>query len=885
MLTVFDRQQQSVQGAVEEAGLWLEVPAGLVRVCRAEDLHAEPGLCVGLVVEEVPARNLRGREDILFSRSQSDLLLQLCVLVAFICRYDAHLLGGHRGDRRAGDVVQTLLVQAHQLNVVNCSQRLTAPERQTPQSGHCQRQLRHEGETRKAGEVPALAHWRGGGVAASCIVVEGNRSVEVEEWSGRQHKGGDGMGGHRASPWQHLDVVELALVVPAAQRHLPYWEAGIDDAGQSHTIHKSGDAGLEHLQSESQPSFARELLFGLRAQRPRSHKLRSHVEAPQQTRALRHLQAVALWLPAGVKEGVAQNPSAKAHVGLGRSCQQADTLCMAEGRQGSEAIGATSALEACRDLRFQVRPVRASEERQRLRGASAPADGHLKHLLLQHPVAPQICLEAIVLHHLEGAALVREEGGGPAQRLGLEDLFEGKRKGSRRRNLWRLRPVHFACTSSPLLCSSLQRCDGDEGIHAHRNPESTLLIYLNVVQPLKPMGGIRGPHLQLLAARCGGEVAAQLKLQHLLPFRLHRVEAPVPVHAATLERLQDDGKVLEVATGDRHKRAALRQQPSSFARGEVGPTELRELGGVGGGPHWSHDLIVTTPGLEGVEEAIPKALQVRVHTPNQRPGNGRRRVHPNVVLVDHPAPAASSAPVCHRGQLLRGPEASARVRPESVQELLVGGAGVVQTNSCHQLLKALITAEESHELLRGRLARCRVQKHQLSLQLGRLNGGRQVEDVPGIPPGALIPNPHVVDVYLEALLDALQPGHVVENVVLAKEGAVADPARNTPGQRIGPDLRIPGLGFLQQPGLIASGAVRLLAFEAHVRRLGTISRLGISSDLHLQHLQGSAVLGLEEQVQDLAPLGLRVILQQSRRCPGTESTDALERVSVSFPPL
>ena len=27
-----------------------------------------------------------------------------------------------------------------------------------------------------------------------------------------------------------------------------------------------------------------------------------------------------------------------------------------------------------------------------------------------------------LLHHLEGAALVREEGGGPAQRLGLEDL-------------------------------------------------------------------------------------------------------------------------------------------------------------------------------------------------------------------------------------------------------------------------------------------------------------------------------------------------------------------------------------------------------------------------------------------------------------------------------
>src|SRR5206468_1313522 len=67
----------------------------------------------------------------------------------------------------------------------------------------------------------------------------------------------------------------------------------------------------------------------------------------------------------------------------------------------------------------------------------------------------------------------------------------------------------------------------------------------------------------------------------------------------------------------------------------------------------------------------------------------------------------------------------------------------------------------------------------------------------------------------------------------------------------------------------------------HVRGFGAVGGVGVAADLHLEDLQGGAVAGLEQVVQDLAALRFGVVGQQ----PGVAATaadraDAVERAAT-----
>ena len=64
-----------------------------------------------------------------------------------------------------------------------------------------------------------------------------------------------------------------------------------------------------------------------------------------------------------------------------------------------------------------------------------------------------------------------------------------------------------------------------------------------------------------------------------------------------------------------------------------------------------------------------------------------------------------------------------------------------------------------------------------------------------LAPRHLVPDADVVDLELVRLLDALQPGDVVADVVVGEEGAVADPPGHAPGEAEGADL---GVARLQE---------------------------------------------------------------------------------------
>ena len=64
----------------------------------------------------------------------------------------------------------------------------------------------------------------------------------------------------------------------------------------------------------------------------------------------------------------------------------------------------------------------------------------------------------------------------------------------------------------------------------------------------------------------------------------------------------------------------------------------------------------------------------------------------------------------------------------------------------------------------------------------------------------------------------------------------------------------------------------------HVRRLSALRGLRVSADLHLKDVDGRAEAGLEEIVEDLTALRLRVVGEVTRgRTPSTQSADAVER--------
>mmetsp|Transcript_25358 Transcript_25358/g.58801 ORF Transcript_25358/g.58801 Transcript_25358/m.58801 type:complete len:545 (-) Transcript_25358:489-2123(-) len=518
-------------------------------------------------------------------------------------------------------------------------------------------------------------------------------------------------------------------------------------------------------------------------------------------------KAVSLGLTACLKEGVPQGPGTQGHMPWAQrlSCQ-----VLLRRPNSHEGAGLTDGVperdqwccgERLRTFKtsvhrhFQVGPVGISKQRQGLRGR-APANRELQNLLLKDTrclLTPAISFRTPgCLRNLEGPALVGEEGRRPAQRLVLKVLDERQRK--------RLRRWHGLAGSCRLSFSFfrglLQRADGYDRIHRNLEPEEAFGRQLRVWVPLKPVASVRGPDLQVAAPPGRCELAAKLDRKHLRGLRFGRVEAPAVVHAAALEGLQDNGEVCQVGAGNGDVGAALRQQTRTVAGREIDPAELCELRGVCAGPHGRHDLVVSTPRLKCVEQAIPEAFHVRIHTPDQGPRYRRSRVHPNIVLIDHAAPASGAAPVGHGRGLLRRPKPRGVVLSDRIGESGVSTAGVVQTNRCDGVPKTLVPSKLVQEVLRH-LPRRRIQHHQLCGQICFLDGSCEVENVPGSTPLSFVPNANIINLEAQSLFNASEPGDMVENVVLAEERVVSNPSWNAPGQAIRTNLRISGLGLLQ----------------------------------------------------------------------------------------
>lgn len=129
------------------------------------------------------------------------------------------------------------------------------------------------------------------------------------------------------------------------------------------------------------------------------------------------------------------------------------------------------------------------------------------------------------------------------------------------------------------------------------------------------------------------------------------------------------------------------------------------------------------------------------------------------------------------------------------------------------------------------------------------------------------------------LLRAPQPIQVVVNVVAREERAVADPARRAPAQRVQLDVWVASLGLLHQPPLVPAVKAQVVA-RVHVRRLGRLRALRVPADLGLEDLHGAALARVEEQVEDVGPLRIRIVVKQPRRAAAArERAQALKHAA------
>ncbi len=103
----------------------------------------------------------------------------------------------------------------------------------------------------------------------------------------------------------------------------------------------------------------------------------------------------------------------------------------------------------------------------------------------------------------------------------------------------------------------------------------------------------------------------------------------------------------------------------------------------------------------------------------------------------------------------------------------------------------------------------------------------------------------------------------VDQVVCVIRRIGTEPTRRSPSQTDKFDVGIAGFGLLHQPPLVATCVV-LVGGGALVGGFGALGRVGVAADFNLENLQRSAIIGLEQIVQNLAALRFWVIDQQAR---------------------
>jgi hypothetical protein len=67
-----------------------------------------------------------------------------------------------------------------------------------------------------------------------------------------------------------------------------------------------------------------------------------------------------------------------------------------------------------------------------------------------------------------------------------------------------------------------------------------------------------------------------------------------------------------------------------------------------------------------------------------------------------------------------------------------------------------------------------------------------------------------------------------------------------------------------------------------VARLGAVGGVYVRADLDLKVLQGSAIAGFEEVIEDLAALRLRIVIQETGRSPGAQRAKAIEDAAFAL---
>ena len=306
--------------------------------------------------------------------------------------------------------------------------------------------------------------------------------------------------------------------------------------------------------------------------------------------------------------------------------------------------------------------------------------------------------------------------------------------------------------------------------------------------------------------------------------------------------------------------AAVGAVAAEEARGgvEVAPAGRGELRRVRHHPRVLADRVGARPRLRRERDAHRGERNVRRDRRDHGPVDVGRHLAIEVSAVD-PARQIDAAEVVIVRTVLAGPDLLAR-------RDRVGRARTVAL--CAAVAAHVVRAEHvdrgrergvADHLVGRREARV-IRDHLNIAVAAAVQRGAQVL-VPGLVESALVPAAEVVDGEAVAVLGTVEEAHIVVDHVGGEERAVADPARCSPGQRIELDRRIARLGLFHQPPFVTAIAVEI-ARGVLVALLGAAGRVGVAAGLDLEDLHGGTDAGLEQIIQDLGALRLRIVEQQ-----------------------
>src|SRR6185437_1230913 len=106
-----------------------------------------------------------------------------------------------------------------------------------------------------------------------------------------------------------------------------------------------------------------------------------------------------------------------------------------------------------------------------------------------------------------------------------------------------------------------------------------------------------------------------------------------------------------------------------------------------------------------------------------------------------------------------------------------------------------------------------------------------------------------------------------------------DPGRRTPGENLQNDVRIALVRLCHQPPLITAFGI-VVRGRAHMAGFGAIGGVNVSAYFDLETLQSRTIARLEQVVENLAALWLRIIDKKPRRSSRTCRAEPIENPST-----